>query len=136
MSEQPPGVSHFLPSLFIAAFLATQILLPLRPHLPGADRYDERFAWAMFSPRSEVACVGGFVVDGTPVDMASAFHRIWLVRFSKGVQGSLTREMAAHLCTANRGRDIRLQRTCREVNGEEVLLDDGLENLCAEAVPW
>ncbi|MBW2464764.1 MAG: hypothetical protein JRH11_24155, partial [Deltaproteobacteria bacterium] len=33
----------------IVAFLAFQLLLPLRYYM-GSDEFDERFAWRMFSP--------------------------------------------------------------------------------------
>ena len=35
---------------FIAVFIATQLVLPLRYYVLRDDEHDERFAWRMFSP--------------------------------------------------------------------------------------
>jgi hypothetical protein len=43
-----PSRARRLSNLFIAAFLAFQILMPLRYYL-GERGYDERFSWRMFS---------------------------------------------------------------------------------------
>ncbi|MSP71161.1 MAG: hypothetical protein EXR76_03025 [Myxococcales bacterium] len=65
---------------FIAAFLAVQVLLPLR-YYAGEDRFDERFAWRMFSNVRVVACQTRFTdaSDGgaTPVRASAEIHEVW-----------------------------------------------------------
>ena len=119
------------PSLFIGLFLAVQLLLPLRYYLGLGPRYDERFAWRMFSEHTLVRCQGSFLVQGRPVETGQEFHRIWVTRFQRGAQGHLVRQMAGFLCRRAGGGPVTLERTCHQPDGAVIPLEAGDTDLCA-----
>jgi len=48
VAAPPPGWARLIVSLFIGAFLLWQVSVPLTYYL-GQNKFDERFAWRMFS---------------------------------------------------------------------------------------
>jgi hypothetical protein len=122
-------------SLCIGLFLAVQLLLPLRYYLGRSPRFDERFAWRMFSENALVRCQGAFQVGGVAVDTGGTFHRIWEVRFQRGAQGHLLGQMATYLCRRAGGAPITLVRTCRQADGTVLALEQGGRDLCLDQAP-
>ncbi len=72
-------------SLFIVAFLAVQLALPVSYYLGDAP-LDERFAWRMFSPIRMVRCRLD-VREGagrTPVRAEAELHAVWMSLLRRG----------------------------------------------------
>lgn len=108
-------------SIFIAGFLLVQIALPIEYYACRQDRYDERFAWRMFSPERMTVCAPRFTI-GTgkrPVQLGSEFHQAWLETAKRGRIEVITR-MAEALCERNPGEPVQVSLTCREIDGTEV----------------
>ncbi|MCK6525237.1 hypothetical protein L6R49_27850 [Myxococcota bacterium] len=117
--------------LFIAAFLLSQLLLPLRWYAlrDPADPYDERFAWRMFSPERMVRCTANVRIDGAPVELGREVHSAWITLVERGrmdVVGAVTER----LCLTHPGGDLRLSLTCREIDGAVTTLVEPTTNLC------
>ena len=70
--REPATGSHRLANLFIVAFVALQVFLPLRYYASDASRQDERFAWRMFSSLGRQTC--GVVIHEyqTPLHQVSS----------------------------------------------------------------
>ena len=120
--------------LFIAAFLLSQLLLPLRwyaardPH----DPYDERFAWRMFSPERMVRCSATARLNGAPLDLGRRFHSAWLTLVERG-RMDVVSAIVERVCLTEPGGDLRLRLSCREIDGAARTLVEPTTNLCAEA---
>jgi len=119
-------------SLFIAAFLGVQALLPLHYYLLGKDHYDERFAWRMFSDVRMLRCEGSFAVGGRPVDLAARFHSAWITLLERG-RSEVIGEMGQRLCETAEA-PVHLSLSCREADGRKVVVEDGRRDLC-EGMP-
>jgi len=100
---------------FILAFLAIQLLLPLRYYVAHRDPHDERFAWRMFSPMRMARCAPHFDVNGRPIDLASQFHEAWLELAGRG-RFVVVEAMAAHLCQQNPGAAVNVSLECKYVD--------------------
>lgn len=108
-------------SIFIAGFLLLQVALPIEYYACRADRYDERFAWRMFSPERMATCAPRFTLgeNPRPVPLGSVFHQAWLETAKRGRIEVITR-MAEELCERNPGEPVQVDLTCREVDGTVV----------------
>jgi hypothetical protein len=109
------------PSVFIAGFLLMQIALPIEYYGCRQDRYDERFAWRMFSPERMTRCVPVFTKGAhkTRIILGSEFHQAWQETAKRGRIEVITR-MAEALCERNPGEPIQVQLRCVEIDGTEV----------------
>jgi hypothetical protein len=96
---------------FIVAFLAIQLLLPLRYYIAHRDPHDERFAWRMFSPMRAAQCNPTFTIDGAPVNMSSTFHEAW-GEIAKRGRFSVVEKMGAELCAKKPGSRVVVTLTC------------------------
>ncbi|MEZ4366550.1 MAG: hypothetical protein R2939_09720 [Kofleriaceae bacterium] len=101
---------------FIAVFLALQVALPLGYYLVRRDRRDERWAWRMFSPTRLDRCEPVFSVGGRPQPLGGEFHEAWIEIARRGRRVVLE-AMAARLCAAHPGQDVRLAMTCTTLDG-------------------
>jgi hypothetical protein len=120
--------------LFIAAFLVSQLLLPLRWYLlrdPG-DPFDERFAWRMFSPERMVRCSAQAQLNGVPLDLGRKFHSAWLTLVERG-RMDVVHAVIDRVCLTEPGGDLRMSLSCREIDGAVSTMITPTANLCAEA---
>lgn len=117
--------------IFIHVFVGVQLLLPLQYYFARQDRFDERFAWRMFSAERMATCKPQFRVGESTraVALGATFHEAWLTIAERGRQDVLD-AMGRRLCADNPGQQVRLQMTCRLVNGEQVVKSPGLWDLC------
>jgi hypothetical protein len=116
------------PSTFIIAFLAVQMLLPLSYYLGRRDRYDERWAWRMYSPERMVHCQPRFLLGDhrKEVDLLRNFHEDWKKLAERGRLGVVER-MALSLCDRNPGQAVRVELRCRELDGTQSDLTEGYD---------
>lgn len=115
--------------VFALAFVAVQALLPLRYYL-GSDRYDERFAWRMFSPIRMVQCSAEVELDGERLELGAVFHSAWLALIERG-RLDVTAAAVRRICRLNPGRRVSLEYTCRESDGAERRLVTPDQDACA-----
>ncbi len=118
----------YLRNGFIAVFLGVQLLLPLRFYACG-DGYDERYAWRMFSPTRMVRCNPQFTADGRPVQLGTRYHQAWLSLARRGRRDVLE-GIAADLCADDSIQVVKLQMTCKLVDGSEDEVSRGAFDLC------
>ena len=116
--------------LFIHLYLAVQIALPLTYYNLRRDKYDERFAWRMFSTERMVRCRHVFRVDGEPERrLGSKFHEAWLTIATRG-RREVLEAIAARLCAENPGKPVTLELTCKTVDKKIEQPSAGLWDLC------
>ena len=96
---------------FIVAFLAIQLLLPLRYYIAHRDPHDERFAWRMFSPMRTAQCQPSITLDGAPVNLGTTFHEAW-VEIAKRGRFAVLEKMGAQLCEKNPGKKVVVTLSC------------------------
>jgi hypothetical protein len=102
--------------VFIVAWLAVQLALPLLYYVSRRDPHDERFAWRMFSPMRMIQCDPQFVLDDKPIDLKTEFHEGW-IDLAKRARFSILEAMGARLCAEHPGKRIELQMTCAPLGG-------------------
>ena len=115
---------------FIALFLLGQLIFPITYYLDADDaweRYDERFAWRMFSPIRMVRCDASFTVAGKQRPLMSHYHATWSTLSKRGRPDVLD-GLVEHMC--EQGEPVTLRLRCREADGEQRVLEDGQEDLC------
>ena len=100
---------------FIIAFLAIQLLLPLRYYVAHRDPHDERFAWRMFSPMRMARCQARFALDGKPLDLGTVFHEAWIELAERG-RFVVIEAMADHLCKQHPGSAVNVSLDCKYVD--------------------
>ena len=112
-----PDTRRWLANGFIAAFIASQIWLPLSYYL-GNDPFDERFAWRMFSPVRLAKCsVQAYdYSDGsrTPIRLSAEVHHVWIKLLRRARQPVIDK-VAETLCerrSQNGMADIRMAVQC------------------------
>jgi hypothetical protein len=130
------------PSLLLGAYLALQLLIPLRYYLGFSSPRDERFAWRMFSILRLEKCGAGMteeVRDGGTVrarnaSLESLLPQRWLEEVRSGwdpviervlerqcrADPSVVRVTLAHVCEEAEGTkrpETRVVRDCAEVRG-------------------
>jgi hypothetical protein len=120
--------------LFIAAFLLSQLLLPLRWYAlrEADDPFDERFAWRMFSPERMVRCSANAHLDGAPLELGREFHSAWLTLVERG-RMDVVNAVVDRVCLTHPGGDLRLRLSCKEIDGTVSTMIEPTANLCAEA---
>jgi hypothetical protein len=114
-------------SIFIAVFLAVQVIGPLSYYGCRDDRFDERFAWRMFSPERMVTCKPTFTVGtgtGERVELGLTFHQAWIKTAQRGRVGVVDL-MARELCERYPSKPVRVELTCREIDGSITELSGG-----------
>lgn len=116
-------------SIFIGCFLAIQLALPLSYYTCRQDKFDERFAWRMFSPTRFTHCAVRFTVNGKPENLHQTFHEAW-VNLAKRARRDVLESMAKRLCSDNKDADVRLLMSCRALNGKRSRPFGGAWNFC------
>jgi len=114
--------------VFIAVVLAVQAVLPLS-YYASERRYDERFAWRMFSPIRMVRCQLAYTANGSEVNLNAEFHSAWVTLMQRGREG-VVEAVDRRVCLLNGGRDVRKHYRCRGVDGSLEELAQGEEPLC------
>ena len=109
------------PGLFIAGFLALQLLLPLDYYLARRDRHDERFAWRMFSSTRMVRCTLAMTVDDQAVDLNREFHEAWLALAARG-RRTVIEAMGRRLCARHKGAVVIARAECTPLAGPTYLM--------------
>jgi hypothetical protein len=104
---------------FIGVFLAVQLLAPLHYYLIREDTNDERFAWRMFSPTRMLSCEPSFTRgdESKPIDLMKEFHEAWITVARRG-RIEVIERMGAALCERNPGQPIKVELSCRTVEGK------------------
>ena len=113
--------------IFVAVFVALQMILPATYYTLREDKNDERFAWRMFI--SIQICQVAFKVDGKPVRTHSTFHEAW-IRIGQFGRRAIISKMAERLCKDHPAQEVRVEATCRRVTGEEEEIFSGRRNFC------
>jgi len=98
----------------ILAFVAIQLVLPVRYYACNRDPHDERFAWRMFSPIRMARCTPTFALDGKPVALGNEFHEAWLEIAGRG-RLAVVEAMGAKLCAKHAGAKVSAQLSCSYV---------------------
>lgn len=111
-------------SLF-AAFIALQLLMPLSYYL-SSNRYDERFAWRMFSEIRSHQCRPQMLAHSErgaqPVALPSEFHQVWINLLGRQRDEVIEAAML-RVCETGAAR-VTLRNTCVEPReGESYNLD-------------
>lgn len=125
----PDGAKLRSALVFIHLFVAVQIALPLTYYHARRDRYDERFAWRMFSADRMAVCAPIFRVGEQPVRLGSEFHEAW-VNVARRGRRDVLEAMAARLCARNPGKPVTLEMTCKTVDKKTENPSAGLWDLC------
>ncbi len=115
--------------IFIHVFLAVQVALPLTYYYARRDKYDERFAWRMFSAERMAVCSTAFRVGDQPIRLGERFHEAWINIARRGRRDVLE-AMAARLCADNPGKPVKLEMTCKRVDGVIETPSAGIWDLC------
>lgn len=110
-------------SLFIAAFLVCQLLIPLRYYL-GDSGDDERFAWRMFSTRRLHRCrvqvIDMQLRDGTVVpervDLRKDLHVGWIAMLRRN-RTQVVHRYLARRCQHDALRRAVFERSCVRSDG-------------------
>ena len=132
------GMSRRTRHILIAVFLAIQCGLPLHYYL-GADPYDERFAWRMYSPMRMVKCqtavYEGRGKDRKKIKLSGDVGMPWV----KGVSRGNLRVLEAYArrrCTAleAEGKQAHLYASvrCKLPDGTLDVRAKPTEDLCAQ----
>jgi hypothetical protein len=111
-------------SLAIAAYLAWQVVLPLRYYL-AESRRDERFAWRIFSAlaiapyRCDVR-VQEFAAGertGRAVDLSRTLHDAWTAALRQGQDAVVDRFLHARCRSSSLVEAVEFSRLCRREDG-------------------
>jgi hypothetical protein len=126
--KSPPEPSRSgerrLSNLFIAAFLAFQILMPLRYYL-GERGYDERFSWRMFSTIrlqqcamqiSESVHVAGETPQFRDVQVRRDVQAAW-VNLLERVRMPVVEKYLTRRCERQNATLVRYTRRCMDTDG-------------------
>jgi hypothetical protein len=98
--------------VFIHLFLLVQLALPVS-YFFRQDRYDERFAWRMFSAERMVKCETKFLLgeERKELPLDGLFHTAWLEMAQRG-RKVVVEEMAARVCHDHPGLPLRVGLRC------------------------
>lgn len=106
----------------IVAALAIQVAVPMTYYL-GEDRFDERFAWRMFSAVRVYRCdLNAFDLDdgrATPVPLGRTIHVAWINTMQRGREGVIQRYLTWRCAHAEVG-GARVVNRCTTPEGEQV----------------
>ena len=119
VASPPPERLRWLISLGIAAYLAWQVVLPLRYYV-GANRRDERFAWRIFSAVAHAPYRCDVRVEdvlheapaGREVDLQRTLHDAWIGLLKLG-QDAVVERFLRTRCRSDRRVDaVEFSRVC------------------------
>ena len=122
LSSPPPGRARFFVSCFIVAYLFWQLFLPLSYYFRD-DKFDERFAWRMFSAFgiNQKACWVDVSLDQTRHDQMQAsekkFHAMletWRNQLRKNPKAIAPKMLRGHCEKSSWINEILLVRKCPE----------------------
>ena len=118
---------------FIVAWVCLQMALPLSYYFrtEKVERYDERFAWRMFSDVRMVKCKAEFFADGEPVTLSREFHMAWDSLIQRG-RPQVMQAVTDRLCSTREGSEITLKMRCREPDRSVVVVSSGQDDLCEQ----
>ena len=118
-------------NLVIGLVLAILVVTPLSYYTVRSDRYDERFAWRMFSSIRMARCKVAPVVGNPPrpVLLRKTFHEAWINIARRG-RRSVIRPMVEKICEDNPGQPVHMRLPCRHVEGKVTTELDGKADLC------
>lgn len=104
------GVSNTI----IGLFLAVQIALPMSYYF-GGNRYDERFAWRMFSPVRLARCSVKLYDEssGSPqqIELSKDLHVVWGNLLKRG-RLSVLQGVADDFCSKGKDRVLKADLVC------------------------
>ncbi len=124
---------------FIAAVLLVNIALPLSYYIGRSDsplaRYDERFAWRMFSPVRIARCQVDLYDGETPIQLTRELHVVW-INLLKRARPSVVNRVLDKFCD-ERGpdADIRLSMVCTPPEASTKTICDGPADRDRDGVP-
>jgi hypothetical protein len=124
--ETPPNATRFgtrrLSNVFIAAFLAFQIAMPLRYYL-GDRGYDERFSWRMFSTVRMQQCemqISERGANGNPafreVQVRHDIQAAW-VNLLERVRMPVVEKYLERRCEQQHASEVSYTRRCTDTDG-------------------
>lgn len=124
--ETPPNATRVgtrrLSNVFIAAFLAFQIAMPLRYYL-GDRGYDERFSWRMFSTVRMQQCemqISERGASGNPafreVQVRRDIQVAW-VNLLERVRMPVVEKYLARRCEQQHANEVSYTRRCTDTDG-------------------
>jgi hypothetical protein len=124
-------------TIFIHLFVAVQLLVPALYYLTTEDKYDERYAWRMFSPTRSAVCGSGeelrsppeFLVGGEPILLYGKFHEAWVTLAKRG-RKSVIEAMAERLCADHPNQAVRVRYSCRDVDNTVTPVSTGSVDFC------
>ena len=127
--EAPVGRRRKRIRRLIGAFLLLQLVVPLTYYLRD-DRYDERFAWRMFSAVRLHSCqpVATEELDGEEhaIDLPSVVHQAWINTMARNRE-DVIRAFLERRCEgddlseeADDLRSVRLVNHCRSTSGRRL----------------
>src|SRR5688500_16404664 len=118
----PERKARLRTSVFIAAFAAVQVVLPLRYYL-SEDVYDERFSWRMFSgvrmqdcTVSVVETVGG---ENREVRLDDVLHVSWQTTLKRNREAVIWKFLELR-CEGEDVERVRMLSQCQRASGEAV----------------
>ncbi|MFZ5476660.1 MAG: hypothetical protein ACOZNI_07795 [Myxococcota bacterium] len=108
--------------LFIVAWIGLQLAVPASYYL--LDRkWDERFAWRMYSAERMTRCGVGvkeYRGDGSrDVDLDGTYQRTWISLLSRG-QPRVIDAVLVSRCTDPEVEQVRLRRRCKAPDGTQL----------------
>jgi hypothetical protein len=125
-----------LKNIFIIAYLAMQILLPLRYYV-GDDLFDERFSWRMFSPIRMVQCQVAWSEErhgvNVPIQLREEVGVAWIglmKRARVGVIDGFAKARCAEMRRQNPEPVVHVDIQCMHPDGEMRRPVELTENLC------
>jgi hypothetical protein len=115
--DASPRKRTVIRGLFLA-FLAFQIVVPLSYYLRD-DRYDERFAWRMFSDVRMRSCLPHVreTRDGvsTTVQLSQVIHYAWIEHLGRNRRAVIARFLEAR-CASPGVSAVELVNECRDTD--------------------
>ncbi len=121
---EPPqsAARRRLIALAVAAALLAEVAIPATYYF-GDDRFDERFAWRMFSDVRVYRCqLGAYDIDdgrATPVNLPATIHVAWINTMRRSREGVLRRYLRWR-CDVEDIDGARVVNQCRTPEGESV----------------
>ena len=124
MHSKEEGIAGIGITFLFCIFAAIQIAIPMHYYLSRrytVQKFDERFAWRMFSTTRMARCIDSesqeiqptFFVDGAKINLTGRFHEAWIALAKRG-RLSVTEEMAKHL--SSQGRKVQVRYRCDALN--------------------
>ncbi|MCO4745104.1 MAG: hypothetical protein KC912_09965 [Proteobacteria bacterium] len=116
---------------FIVGWIVFQMAAPASYYLrtDRAERYDERFAWRMFSDVRMLRCQAEYRVDDDPVKLTQHFHTAWGSLLQRG-RTQVVDGVGQRLCDDHPNSTVKLKLTCREPDRSIHVISDGLGDVC------